>query len=170
MLFIVPSLFALSYTSSATLATEYETHEDSITSFSETIPDDMLYYPDTDSDNVNYYSVDDYEYAYGESSDSSLTVKYNSYSAINTATTTEYDASVPIVPDDSFVMSYGQVSPASFGFSVSVELNYTVPIGTDTFEASYAGTLSGSDMASNNGTLGGLWEVYFYNYQTEQAV
>ena len=57
VLFIGPSLFAMSYASSSivaeqnmtkefSLSTEYETNSESITSFTETLEDDVLFYPD----------------------------------------------------------------------------------------------------------------------------
>ena len=65
VLYIGPSLFTMSYGSSATLAeqntskefalsTEYTTSNQSITSFSETLDDDVIFYPDNESYGSGY--------------------------------------------------------------------------------------------------------------------
>ena len=159
VLLIGSSIFAVS-------ATEYSVSEQSITSFGETLPDNVLFYPDTDSDNISYWAVDDYEYGYDASSDSSLTVKYNSYSAVNDATTTNYDPADPITPADSFVMAWGYINPATYGFGVYAEFDYQIPMMAASLDIRVAGTISETTMATTNGTLGGVWEVIFYNYQT----
>ena len=68
-LYIVPSILAPMYDGSAilteqnttkdfALSTEYETSNQSITSFSETLPDDVLYYPDSFIDNTIHLAED----------------------------------------------------------------------------------------------------------------
>lgn len=178
MLYISPMIFISSYVGVA-IPAEPNMSKDfspsaygdesnqSIPSFDETLPDDVLFYPDSEDRTVVYHYVDDYEEAYGASPDSSLTVQYNSYTTVNTATTTDYDPSSPIAPSDSFVMAWAFVAAASFGLSANVEFNYSVPIGDKTFDACYSGSLSDSSMASNNGTLGGVWTIAFWNQETD---
>ena len=177
MLFIAPMIFISSYASPAILAepninkdfslsTEYEASDQSITSFSKSLADDVLFYPDSDNTLVQN-EWDDWD-----SDSGSLTIKYNDYNATKTNTTTEYDpsASGGIQPSDSFVMAWGYRFQTNM---VEVQFNFTLPsmYTSLTLNTIMSGSADSNTLAtSNNGSLAGGWYIRVWNWDTSSYV
>jgi len=177
LLYIGPLIFISSYASSGvltepninkdfSLSTEYETSDESILSFNETLPDDVLFYPDSDNSLVQN-AWDDWDTDSG-----SLAIKYNDYNATKTNTTTEYDpsASGGIQPSDSFVMAWGYRFQTN---TVNVQFNFTLPsVYTSlTLNTIMSGSADSNTLAtSNNGSLDGGWYIRIWNWDTSSYV
>jgi len=116
-----------------------------------------------------YNSIQKASYGY-DNDDDALTEKYNSYTATRANTTTVYDPSSPISPDNSFVMAWGY---SSISCSATVEFNFTVPVTYSflTLDTRMSGSHSSTSLATVNGTLGGnVWGIYIYNFDTSAWV
>ena len=163
---LVAFLLMLYASSAVILATEYETSDESITSFAETLPDDVLFYPDSDNTLVQN-EWDDWD------SDSyPLHIKYNDYNATKTNTTTEYDPSVSggIQPSDSFVMAWHYRFTSN---TVEVQFNFTLPsVYTSlTLNTIMSGSADTNTLStSNNGSLDGGWYIRVWNWDTSSYV